>query len=175
MNISNNNYNKFLHYFNLNEISKFSNFQNIFSLSNIKSISVCFSLDLSYEKSRSIYYSKGLMGIFLIYLITNKYPIIRSSKDKRLLYVKSDLTSSDLSCFLEKFLIISNPKYSKYLIKNSCIRLVITDLNIFSELYGFIPFFGLMEFLYLDIHCNHSEDYRSYILIDNLFKSSYLI
>lgn len=180
MGIGGRSYNKFIRYFNINEISKFSNFQNIFLLSNIKSISVWFSLDFSLEKSRPIYYSKGLLGIFLIYLITNKYPSIKSSKDKRVLYITSNLTSLDLYYFLEKFLILYNQKHrkditNKILIKNNYIRLVITDLNIFSELGGCISFFGILEWLHIDIFCDHDEDYRSYILLSNLFKSSYFI
>merc|ERR1712203_275022 len=108
MGMYSNNYSKFIKYSNLNEISKFANFNNLFLLSHVKKITVWFSVDLSREKSRLLYYSKGLLSIFLIYLITNKYPVVKTSKDQRLLYVESTLLSSDLISFLEKFLIIYN-------------------------------------------------------------------
>ena len=55
--------------------------------------------DLSIEKSRLLYYSKGLLGTLLIYLITNKYPVVKTSKDQRILYVECSLLSSDLISF----------------------------------------------------------------------------
>ena len=45
-------YTKFIKYANLNEISKFCNFRNLNLLSNIKSISIWFSIDFSNERSR---------------------------------------------------------------------------------------------------------------------------
>jgi hypothetical protein len=176
----NSSYNKFIKYSHLNEISKFSNFNNFFLISDIKSISVWFSVDLSLEKSRLVYYSKGLLGIFLIYLITNKLPTIRSSKDQRLLYIESELSSVYLFNFLEKFLIIYNLKQrknltKKFLIKGKSIRFLVTDLNFFTEFSSFIHFFSIIEWLYIDIHCNHEEDYRNSIFLENLFKSSYFL
>jgi hypothetical protein len=173
-------YNKFIKYLNLNEISKFSNLQNIYSFSSIKSICVWLSLDLSLEKSRLLYYSKGLLGIFLIYLITNKYPTIRSSKDQKVIYIESTLISSDLINFLEKFLIIYSSKQRKVLIEdfkinNGFIRFLVMDLNLFSDLYSFINFFELIELLYIDILCNHEENSRNFLFLDNIFKSSYII
>merc|ERR1712187_637389 len=97
----NRSYNKLLKYSHLNEISKFSNFNNFYLLSHIKSISVWFSIDLSFEKSRLVYYSKSLLGSLFIYLITNKYPKIKSTKDKRGVYIESNLVSLDLIFFLE--------------------------------------------------------------------------
>merc|ERR1712003_288806 len=146
-------YNKFIKYSNLNEVSKFSNFDNFFLVSNIKSVSVWYSVDLSVEKSRFIYYSKGLLGIFLIYLITNKYPIIRSSKDQSILFIKSDLVSSDLTNFCEKFLIIYNSKHRKNITKKfqfekNLVRFLITDLNFFTELTCFLPLFSLVRWLH---------------------------
>lgn len=173
-------YNKFIQYSNLNEISKFSNFNNILLVSNIKKILVWFTVDLSAEKSRLVYYSKGLLGIFLIFLITNKFPIVRSSKDQRLLHIESELSSSYLVDFLEKFLIVYNSKQRKNLTKNfgikgKFVRLLVTDLNFFSEFSGFIHFFSLIEWLHIDIYCNHEEDYRNFIFLENLFRSSYFI
>ena len=98
-------YSKFAKYYSLNEVSKFTNFNNICLLSKIKSITIWFSLDLSLEKSKSLYNCKGLLGILLIYLITNKYPKIQSSKDRNQLHIESRLTSVDLVFFLEKFFI----------------------------------------------------------------------
>merc|ERR1712187_1100849 len=95
----NRSYSKFIKYSHLNEISKFSNFNNFYSLSHIKSISVWSSVDLSFEKSRLVHYSKSLLGIFFIYLITNKYPKIKSTKDKRIIYIESNLVSLDLVFF----------------------------------------------------------------------------
>merc|ERR1712151_873360 len=115
-------YNKFIKYSNLNEISKFVNFNNIYLLSHIKSISVWFSVDLSLERSRLVYYSKGLLSIFLIYLITNKLPSIQSSKDQRLLHIESNLMSLDLINFLEKFFTIYNSKHRKNLTKKIIIK-----------------------------------------------------
>tara|TARA_B110000444_G_C18822814_1_gene588649 strand:- start:1043 stop:1579 length:537 start_codon:yes stop_codon:yes gene_type:complete len=178
--MSSRSYNKFIKYSNLNEISKFSNFNNFLLVSNVKKVLVWFTVDLSVEKSRLVYYSKGLLGIFLIFLITNKFPIVQSSKDQRLLYVESELSSSYLTDFLEKFLIIYNSKQRKNLTKNfgikgNFIRLLVTDLNLFTEFSGFIHFFSLIELLYVDIYCNHEEDYRNFIFLENLFKSSYFI
>ena len=173
-------YNKFLKYSNLNEISKFSNFNNFLLVSNIKKVLVWFTVDLSAEKSRLVYYSKGLLGIFLILLITNKFPTVKSSKDQRLLYIESELLSNDLIVFLEKFLIIYNSKQRKSLtrnfgIKGKLIRFLVTDLNFFTEFSGFIHFFSLIEWLHIDIYCNHGEDYRNFIFLENLFRSSYFI
>jgi len=178
--MSSKSYTKFIKYSNLNEISKFSNFNNFLLLSNIKKILVWFTVDLSIEKSRLVYYSKGLLGILLIYLITNKFPKVRSSKDQRLLYIESELSSRYLIDFLEKFLIIYNSKQRKNLTKNlgikgKFIRLLVTDLNLFTEFSGFIPFFSLIEWLYIDIYCSHEEDYRNFIFLENLFRSSYFI
>lgn len=171
---------KFIKYSNLNEISKFSNFNNLFLLSGIKSVSVWFSIDLSSEKSKLLYYSKGLLGIFLIYFITNKYPVIKSSKDQRILHVESNLYSSDLICFLEKFLIIYSSKQRKNIVKEvivhgDFIRFLVIDFNFFKELDGFINVFGLLEWLSIDIYCNHDDSSRNLLFLDNLFKSSYLI
>jgi len=173
-------YNKFLKYSNLNEISKFSNFNNFLLISNIKYVLVWFTVDLSVERSRLIYYSKGILGIFLIFLITNKFPLIKSSKNQGFLYIEAELSSSRLFDFLEKFLIIYNSKQRKTLIRNfsikdKLIRLIVTDLNFFTELSGFLHFFNLVDWLSIDIYCNHKEDYRSFIFFDNLFRSSFFI
>merc|ERR1711934_1270671 len=88
-------------YSNLNEISKFANFNNLFLLSNVKKITVWFSVDLSHENSRLLYYSKGLLGTFLIYLITNKYPVVKTSKDQRILFIECNLISGELISFSE--------------------------------------------------------------------------
>jgi len=175
-----NSYSKFIKYSNLNEISKFANFNNLFLLSNVKKITVWFSVDLSREKSRLLYYSKGLLGTFLIYLITNKYPVVKTSKDQRILYIESNLIAGDLISFLEKFLIIYNAKQRKNIIKTlkiegNLIRLLVTDLNFFSELRSSIILFSLVGWLNIDIHCKHEENYRNLIFLDNLFKSSYLV
>lgn len=173
-------YNKFIRYSNLNEISKFANFNNLFLLSNIKKITIWFSVDLSYEKSRAMYYSKGLLGILLIYLITNKYPFIKSSKDQRTLYVESTLTSKNLISFLDKFLIVYNSKQRRNIVKTlkvsgNLMSFLVTDLNFFSELGSSVILFSLVDRLYIDIHFNHNEDYRNLLFLDNLFKSSYLV
>ena len=94
-----NSYSKFIKYSNLNEISKFANFNNLFLLSNVKKITVWFSVDLSHENSRLLYYSKGLLGTFLIYLITNKYPVVKTSKDQRILFIECNLISGELISF----------------------------------------------------------------------------
>jgi len=171
-------YRKFIRYSTLNEISKFPTLDNIFLLSKISSISVWFSVDLSREKSKLLYLSKGLLGAFLIYIVTNKYPSIQSSKDQRMLHIESHLVSQDLVVFLEKFLLISNLKQRKNVAKNlqlnkNLIRFLVTDFNFFNELEGFTAFFSLIDWLYIDIHCNHKEDLRNFIFIDNLLKSSY--
>jgi len=172
--------NKFIKYSNLNEISKFSNFNNIFLLSNIRSISVSLNLDLSLEKSKLVYYYKGLLGICLIYLVTNKYPNIKISKDKSVLCIKSDLFSSHLCFFLEKFLIIwtSNQKkelISNLKIKDKNIRLLITDFTLFTELENFLYLFNLVEFIYIDFIFNHKKNISNFLFLDNLFKSSSLV
>jgi len=171
-------YRKFTKYAMLNEISKFPNLDNIFLSSKVSSVSVWFSVDVSREKSKLLYLSKGLVGAFLIYIVTNKYPSIRSSKDQRMLYIESHLVSQDLGLFLEKFLLISNLKQRKNTAKNlqfkkNLIRFLITDFNIFKELEGFTSFFLLIDWLYVDMHCSHEEDFRNFIFIDNLLKSSY--
>ena len=107
--------NKFIRYSNLNEISKFSNFDNFFLLSNIKSIRVWSKIDLSKEKSKSIYLHKSLLSIFLIYLVTNKYPKISSTKNTHILNIEVNLSSSDLFYFLEKFLFTNNLKQQNLL------------------------------------------------------------
>ena len=98
----NKSYSKFVKYYSLNEVSKFTNVDNLFSLSKIKSITIWFSLDLSLEKSKSLYNCKSLLGILLIYFITNKYPKVQSSKDRNQLHIESYLVSSPpLSYMLE--------------------------------------------------------------------------
>lgn len=174
------NFSKFIKYYNLNEISKFSNFENIFLLTRIKSISVWLNLDLSLEKSKFLYYSKGLLGIFLIYLVTSKFPKIKSSKDQRFLLIESNLFSRDLVYFLEKFFIIYDSKKRKRIFQQSIIdkgffRLIIRDLNLFSELDGFIYFFRCIDFIYIDILCYSDNESCNFIFLDNIFKSSYLI
>jgi len=173
-------YSKFIKYYNLNEISKFSNFNNLHSLSSIKNISVWYSIDLSLEKSRLFYYSKSLLAIFLIYLITNKCPKIQSTGDQRMLYIKSDLYSLDLKDFLKKFLIFYDSIQRKktmqnYKLDGKVIRCLVTDLSFFTELDGFFSFFKLIDWLYIDIYCDHGEDYRNQIFIHNLIKSSLVI
>lgn len=172
-------YRKFIQYLSLNEISKFTTLNNIFLLSKVTSVSVWFSVDLSREKSKLLYFSKSLAGAFLIYLVTNKYPSIHSSKDQRIIYIESHLVLHEVRLFLEKFLVISNLKQRKSIakklqLKKNLIRFLITDLNFFSELEGFTFLFSLINWLYVDIHCNHREDLRNFIFIDNLLKSSYL-
>jgi len=173
-------YKKFIKYSNLNEVSKFINFKNLFLLSNIKNIRVWFSLDLSNENSRLFYYSKILLGSLLVYLVTNKYPHIKSSKDKRIIHVEVNLKSLDLKYFLEKFLIINSSKHRKNIvktlkIKGNLVRLLITDFNFFSELGNSITLFSLVEWISIDIVCQHEEEYRSLFFLDNLFRSSYLV
>jgi len=173
-------YSKFIKYYNLNEISKFSNFNNLHLLSNIRNISVWYSIDLSLEKSRLFYYSKSLLAVFLIYLITNKCPKIQSTKDQRMLYIKSDLYSLDLKYFLKKFLIFYDSIQRKKIMQNykmdgKVIRCLITDLNFFTELDGFFSFFKLIDWLYIDIYFYHDEDYRNHLFIHNLIKSSLVI
>ena len=174
------NYSKFIKYLSLNEISKLSNFNNLHLLSQIKTVSVSFYVDSSVEKSKLLYYSKSLLSVLLISLITGQYPIVKSSKDQKILYIESTLSGLDLKNFLENFFIVSNSKYRKSLIKNikiknSVIRLLITDLNLFTELSSFIHLFSLVDFLYLDIILVSGDDFRNFIFIDNLFKSSYSI
>lgn len=173
-------YKKFIKYSNLNEVSKFINFKNLFLLSKIKNIRVWFSVDLSYEKSRLLYYSKTLVGSLLVYLVTNKYPLIKSSKDKRIFHVEVNLKSGDIRYFLEKFLIINSSKHRKNIvktlkIKGNLVRLLITDFNFFSELGNSTIFFSLVEWLSIDIICQHEEEHRNLFFLDNLFRSSYLV
>ena len=171
---------KFIKYSNLNEISKFSNFNNIFLFSNLKSISVSLNLDLSLEKSKLSYYYKGLLGICLIYLITNKYPTIKISKDQSILSIKSDLFSSNLFFFLEKFLIIWTSNQKKELIQNlkikdKNIRFLITDFTLFTELENFLYLFNLVEGLYIDFIFNHKNNISNFLFLDNLFKNKKLL
>lgn len=173
-------YRKFIKYLSLNEISKFSNFNNLYLLSQVKSISVSYYLDLSFEKSKFTYHSKALLSILLIFLLTNRYPTVKSSKDQKILHIESTLLGLDLKDFLEKFFVFSNSKYRKNLlktikIKNSRIRFLVTDLNIFAELSSVINFFNLVDFLYFDITMASGDDFRNFIFINNLFRSSYLI
>ena len=174
------NYNKFIKYFNLNEISKFSKFNNIFLLTGVKSVSIGLNLDFSKEKSKLFYYSKGLLGFFLIYLITNQYPEVKVSKDQSILSIKSNLVSRLLISFLEKFFIIYNSKkindlFSKSNLNKGFIRFIITDLNVFSDLDGFLYLFRSIEFVYIDILFFHEDDIRNFIFLDNNFKSSFLV
>jgi len=173
-------YSKFFKYSNLNEISKFSNLNNLFLLSGIESISVWFSLDLSLEKSKPLYYSKSLLCTFLIYLITNEFPVTRTSSNQNKIYIESCLTGLGLKCFLEKFFIIYNSKHRKILLKNfnlnqNTVRFVVTDFNFFTELSGFLNLFSLLDQLHIDIVFNHKEDFRNFLFLNNLFKSSYLV
>ena len=176
----NKSYSKFVKYYSLNEVSKFTNVDNLFSLSKIKSITIWFSLDLSLEKSKSLYNCKSLLGILLIYFITNKYPKVQSSKDRNQLHIESYLVSSNLSCFLEKFLIIYNSTKRGQLLRNMDIhsdftRFLIKDFSLFSELESFNNFFSSVEWLYMDIVFNHEDNSRNLILLDNLFTSSDLV
>jgi hypothetical protein len=52
------------------------------------------------------------------------------------------------------------------------IRCIVTDLSFFTEFDGFFSFFKLIDFILIDIYCNHEEDYRNHIFIHNLVKSS---
>lgn len=173
-------YSKFIQYANLNEVSKFCNFRNLNLLSNIKSISIWFSIDFSNEKSRLTYYSKILLSSLLIYLITNKYPNVQSSKDKNIVYIQSRLVSTDLQNFLEKLLIIYSSQQKKNMLRNfkrkkNSIRFLVTDFNLFTELKNCIQIFGLVKWLCIDFHFTHNEDYRNITLLNNLFKSSYIV
>lgn len=173
-------YSKFFKYASLNEISKFCNFRNLNLLSNIKSISIWFSIDSSNERSRLIYYSKILLSSFLIYLITNKYPHVQSSKDKNIVHIQSRLVSTDLHNFLEKLLIVYSSQQKKNMlrhlkIKKNSVQFLITDFNLFTELTNCIQVFGLIKWLCIDFHFNHNEDYRNITFLNNLFKSSYVV
>ena len=173
-------YSKFIKYANLNEISKFCNFRNLKLLSNIKSISMWFSIDFSNERSRLTYYSKILLSSFLIYLITNKYPNVQSSKDKNIVHIQSRLVAGDLHNFLEKLLIIYSSQQKKnmlrhFKIKKNSIRFLVTDFNLFTELQNCIQIFGLVKWLCIDVHFSHDENYRNITFLNNLFKSSYVI
>jgi hypothetical protein len=173
-------YSKFIKYANLNEISKFCNFRNLNLLSNIKSISIWFSIDFSNERSRLTYYSKILLSSFLIYLITNKCPHVQSSKDKNIVHIQSSLLCSDLHKFLEKLLIIYNSQQKKNMMRNfktkkNMIRFLVTDFNLFTELDNCIQLFGPIKWLCIDVSFTHNEDYRNITLLNNLFKSSYIV
>ena len=171
--------NKFIKYSNLNEISKFSNFNNFFLLSNIKKIRVWSQIDLSKEKSKLMYLHKSLLSIFLIYIVTNKFPKIFSTKYTNIINIEVNLSSSDLYYFLEKFLFTNNLKQQNLLknmkINDKLITFFITDLNIFNELGNFTSSFERINPICMDINCVHGEDYRNFIFISNLIRSSYFI
>ena len=173
-------YSKFIKYANLNEVSKFCNFRNLNLLSNIKSISIWFSIDFSNERSRLTYYSKILLSSFLIYLITNKCPQVQSSKDKNIVYIRSRLQRSDLYQFLEKLLIIYNSQQKKNMmkyvkIKKNIVRFLVTDFTLFTELDNCLELFESLKWLCIDVSFAHKEDYRNMTFLNNLFKSSYII
>jgi len=172
-------FNKFINYSKLNEISKFSDLNNIFMLTSIKKVSVWLSLDLSLERSKVSYHIKGILGFFLIYLITNKCPTIQSSKNQSLLRVESYLSSSDLRLFLEKFFILYDFKkikslFDKSIINKGTIYLTVIDLNIFAELDGYLGMFRFLECIYIDIHCSNKNDQYNFLFLNNLFNSSHL-
>jgi hypothetical protein len=62
-----------------------------------------------------------------------------------------------------------------YKMDGKVIRCLITDLSFFTELDGFFSFFKLIDWLHIDIYCNHEENYRNHIFINNLIKSSLVI
>ena len=112
--------------------------------------------------------------------LSNKCPKIQSTEDQRMLYIKSDLYSLDLNNFLKKFLIFYDSIQRKKIMQNykldgKVIRCLVTDLSFFTELDGFFSFFKLIDWLYIDIYCDHGEDYRNQIFIHNLIKSSLVI
>ncbi len=59
--------------------------------------------------------------------------------------------------------------------KKNLIRFLVTDFNLFTELKNCIQIFGLIKWLCIDFHFKHNEDYRNITLLNNLFKSSYVI
>ena len=59
--------------------------------------------------------------------------------------------------------------------KKNSIRFLVTDFNLFTELKNCIQIFGLVKWLCIDFHFNHNEDYRNITLLNNLFKSSYIV
>ena len=78
---------KYLTYAKLNEITKFSDLNNICSISGLNSLSIWIDLDRSLEKTKTDFYSKSLLGFFLLYLLTGKRPyLIKSSTNSLLLY-----------------------------------------------------------------------------------------
>jgi len=173
-------FNKFITYFNLNEISKFSNLKSNLLLTRVEKVSVWLSLDLSLEKSKLFYQSKSIIAFFLIYLITGSYPNIKSSKDSYRLLIESNLYNRDLLSFLEKFFIIYDYEKIEQLIQKSDLEFgsssfIIQDLSIFSELDGYLELFQFIEYINIDIDYSHDETFRNYLFLDTCIKSSNLI
>merc|ERR1712217_7989 len=111
---------------------------------------------------------------------TNEYPVIRTSPNQNKVYIESRLVGTGLKCFLDKFFIIYNSKHRKILLKNfslnqNTVCFVVTDFNFFTELSGFLNLFSLLDQLRVDVAFNHKEDFRNFLFLNNIFKSSYLI
>jgi len=59
--------------------------------------------------------------------------------------------------------------------KKNVIRFLVTDFNLFTELDNCIQLFGPIKWLCIDVSFTHNEDYRNITLLNNLFKSSYIV
>jgi len=171
--------NKYLGYAKLNEITKFSDLNNICSASGLESVSIWINLDRSVEKNKTDFYSKNLLGFFLLYLITGKTPsLIKSSSNKDLVLLKVNLYSKDLLVFLEKFLLVYDNKlrqklFSSFKVSNNLFRTTVWDLGLFTELESVLETFQPIESINLDFTFSHKVEIKNINFIEGLWSSSF--
>lgn len=164
----------FISYYKLNEINKFTNVRNVAETSDISSVSLWSTIDRSKEKSKSDFYSKGLLIFLLLYIVTGKRPsLVKSKLSKDTIIFKVNLYSKDCKSFIDKFFRIYDSKTRDKLFSGKNIlgnryRTSILDLNIFSEIEDIRYLFESVNFIFLDIYCKPLEK-NSFFLLRNLW------
>lgn len=170
---------KYFTYAKLNEITKFSDLNNICSTSGLNSLSIWIDLDRSVEKTKTDFYSKSLLGFFLLYLLTGKRPsLIKSSTNKDIILLKVTLYSKDLSLFLEKFLLVYDNKlrqkmFSSFKVSNNLFRTTIWDLGLFTELESVLEIFQSIKSVNFDFIFAHKNELKNINFIKGLWSSSF--
>jgi len=172
---------KYLSYYKLNEITKFSELSSVNELSRIRSISLWSTIKKSSEKSKTDFYAKSLITFLLLYLLTGKSPsLILSSSDSDNIIIKVNLYRKDLIVFLDKFLLTCNSKnlqkiFSRNKIFKNRFRTSITDLSLLTEIESIIGSFQSLDKIYLDIGFSGKEEFLTVNLLQSLWDSTFTL
>jgi hypothetical protein len=170
--------NFFLSYYRLNELTKYIGITSVYSLTNVNRGSLWAVLDKTNQKNSLEFYHKTLLILFLFYILTGKPPtLIKTGAFKDNIVLRVNLYSRDFYSFLDKFFLLydikSYPKLLSY--ENSsedCYRMVINDLDFFTEIGNISSLFQPVNSVLVDFNLsNVGTRQGTFRLFEAFFKS----